>query len=155
MTTKKPLHKQIIVPMNNYNISTFIKSSGEYVANINCTLKDVKSNNFICSDYWSLIVNSNKVALPSDFLVVETCIKNLNFINAKDIQSTWLPQSKSYLEILSIPYLIKDTNTPIDTSVMETMKRHMTVVTWCEVIGLERTRWIMSRSMLTTWLPYG
>jgi len=85
----------------------------------NCALKDVKSNNFICSDYWSLIVNFNKVASPPDLLVIETCIKNLNFINAKDIQSAWLPQSKSYLKILSILYLIKGMNIPIDTSVIE------------------------------------
>jgi len=39
-----------------------------------------------------------------------------------------------------------------------TMKRHVTAVTWhitwCEVIGLEQTKWITSRSMSTAWLPH-
>jgi len=42
-------------------------------------------------------------------------------MNTKDIQSAWLLQSKSYLKILSISYLIEDTNTPINASVMETI----------------------------------
>ena len=67
-----------------------MKSSGKYMANINCTLKDVKSDNFvdfIHSDHWGLIVNSNKVASPSDLLVVETYIKNMNSMNTEDVQS--------------------------------------------------------------------
>jgi len=47
ITTKGPLCKQIIIPMRNNNILTFMKSSGKYMANINCTLKDVKSDNFV------------------------------------------------------------------------------------------------------------
>ena len=46
MTTKGPLCKQIIIPMGNNNILTFMKSSGEYMANSNYALKDVKSDNF-------------------------------------------------------------------------------------------------------------
>ena len=47
MTTKRPLYKQIIVPMGNENITTFMKSSSEYMVNINCDFKSVKSNNSI------------------------------------------------------------------------------------------------------------
>jgi len=42
-------------------------------------------------------------------------------MNAEDIQSIQLPQSNSYLKILSIFYLIEDINTPINTSVIETI----------------------------------
>ena len=58
------------------------------MANSNYALKDVKSDNFddfIHLDHWGLIVNSNKVALPSDLLVVETYIKNLNSMNTEDV----------------------------------------------------------------------
>ena len=47
MTTKRSLYKYIIVPMGNNNILAFIKSLDEYMANINCALKGVKSNNFV------------------------------------------------------------------------------------------------------------
>ena len=78
ITTKEPSYKQIIVSIGNNNILTFMKSSGKHVANINHALKDVKSDNFvdfIHLDYWGLIVNSNKIASPSDLLVVKAYIK--------------------------------------------------------------------------------
>jgi len=54
-----------------------MKLSDEHMANINCAFKDVKSDNFvdfIHADYWGLIVNSNKIASVSDFLVVKSYI---------------------------------------------------------------------------------
>lgn len=78
MTTKKPLWKQIIIPMDSNNISIFMRTSGEHVSSMNCALKSVKSNNFvnfIHSDHWDLIVISNKVASPSDLLVIKSYIK--------------------------------------------------------------------------------
>jgi len=46
ITTKDHLQKQIIVPIDNDNILTFMKSSGDYIANITQALKGVKSDNF-------------------------------------------------------------------------------------------------------------
>ena len=65
------------------------------------------------------MVNSNKITLLSDLLVVEIYIKNLNSMNTEDIQSMQLPLSKSYLKILGIPYLIKDIL--INASIIETI----------------------------------
>ena len=59
MTTKKPLCKQIIIPIGNESITKFMISLGEYIANINCTLKGINSDifvNFICFDHHSLII---------------------------------------------------------------------------------------------------
>ena len=95
-----------------------------YVANMNRALKGIKSDNFvdfICSDHWDFIVTSNKVVLLSNLLVVEKYIKNWNSINVKDIQSAQLSQSKSYLKILSISYLIKGTNTSINMNIIKTV----------------------------------
>jgi len=107
MTTKKPLHKQIIILMSNKNITKFMASSGEHVANINHTLKNIKSDifiNFIYFNYYVLIVTFNKVTSPSDLGVVENYIRNINSINSNDVQTTHLPQFKSYSKILNIPY---------------------------------------------------
>ena len=76
--------------MSDDNISIFIKSSNNHIANINRTLKGVKLDNFvdfICSYHQGLIVTSNKVVLLLDLLVVKKYIKNSNSVNAKDIQS--------------------------------------------------------------------
>ena len=62
-----------------------------------------------------------------DLLVVDNYIKNINTVNADDVQSAYFPQSKFYLKILSILYFIEGTNTSIDASVMETVIKTMHV----------------------------
>ena len=65
-------------------------SSGEHIANINYALKSIKSDvsiNFICFDYHSLIVTSNKVVSFSNLGVVENYIKNISFIDSNNIQT--------------------------------------------------------------------
>ena len=122
MMTKSPLQKQIIISMGSKNISKFIKYSGDHITNINHGLKEIKSDtftDFIYVDYHSLIVTSNKVMFLLDLEVVESYIWNANLVNANDVQSVCLLQSKFYLKILGIPYLIEDTNTPINFSIME------------------------------------
>jgi len=58
---------------------------------------------------------------------VDNYIKNINTVNADDVQSAYFPQSKFYLKILSILYFIEGTNTSIDASVMETVIKTMHV----------------------------
>jgi len=90
---------------------------------MNCALKSIKSNvviDFIRSDHRGLIVVLNKVVAPSDMSIINNYIKNCNNLDVRDIQDARLPQSKSYLKILGILYLIENTNTPpIDSNVME------------------------------------
>jgi len=40
-------------------------------------------------------------------------------MNANNVQSVHLPQSKLYLKILSIPYFMEGMNTPIDANFMK------------------------------------
>ena len=56
---------------------------------------------------------TNKVALSSDFSTIKKYIKNIDTIDLKDIILSQLSQSKSYLKILDILYLIEDTNISI------------------------------------------
>jgi len=66
MTTKEPLRKHIIIPMNNDNNTKFMKNSSVHVANINRALRNVKSEvlaDFICSDPLGITVVTNKVSM--------------------------------------------------------------------------------------------
>jgi len=124
MTTKDPLYKQIIIPMGSDNSKKFLSTSGDHVTNINCALKGIKSDviiDFIRSDYRNLIVISNKVTASSDISVINKYVKNSNDLDINDIQDAQLPQSKSYLKILEIPYLTENTNTLIDSNIMESI----------------------------------
>ena len=60
-----------------------MSSSGEYIANINKVLKDIKSNvlaDFAQSDYWGLITTMNKIVSLSDISIIKKYIKNINTI---------------------------------------------------------------------------
>jgi len=110
ITTKGPLCKQVIVPMNIDNVNNFVKDSSTHVVNINRSLKSIKSDimaNFICSDNKDIVISTNNVASPSDLQTIEKYIKSSLCIKAEHINSPRLPQSKSYLKIISILYLFK------------------------------------------------
>ena len=122
MTTKGPSRKQIIIPMDSDNARMFMTTAGDYVININHTLKGIKSDviaNFIRLDFRGLIVVANKVPASSDISIINNYVKNSFSSDANNIQDARLPQSKSYLKILGIPYLMENTNTPMDSNIME------------------------------------
>lgn len=75
--------------MDYDNISKFVASSDEHVANLNRALKDIKLDtfiDFIRSNHYGLVVISNKVASSSDLNVVESYIKNINSVDNNNIQ---------------------------------------------------------------------
>jgi len=112
----------ILVPMSLINSSKFMVSSSHYVANINRALKDIKSDtlaNFIHIDQCRLTVTTNKVASLLDLSTIERYIKNVDTINSEENMMSRLPQSKSYLKILGISYIMKRTNVPITFSIVE------------------------------------
>jgi len=124
MMTKGPSCKQVIVPMGSDNSKKFISSSGDHVTDLNHALKNIKSEtivNFICIDYGSLIITFNKVASLLDISIINRYVKNCNNVDTNDIQNVHLLQSKSYLKILGIPYLIEGTNMPINSGVVESI----------------------------------
>jgi len=54
-----------------------------------------------------------------DINTIENYIKNIDVVDSNNVMSPRLPQSKSYLKILGIPYLIEDTNILITADVVE------------------------------------
>ena len=71
---------------------------------------------FVQLDQVDITIVTNKVASPLDLQKIEKYVKNINSINV-----SWLPQSKSYLKIIGISYLLENTNTPILTNVVESI----------------------------------
>ena len=113
MTTKGPSHKQVIVLISNKLGKKFTKDSASHIININHVLKNIKSNicaDFIISDSKGIIITTNNIASNSDLLEIEKYVKNLLEDNNNTISSLKLPQSKSYLKIVAIPYYIDNSN---------------------------------------------
>ena len=107
MTTKGLSRKHFIIPMSSDNISSFMKNSSLYMANINRSLQNAKTDvlvDYICSDNTGICVVVNKVAQQSDMSIIDNYIKNSNDINSLQVEDARLPMSKSYLKITGIPY---------------------------------------------------
>jgi len=99
-------------------------SSNKHIANINRVLKNIKSDvlaDFAWSNHQDLIITTNKVVSLSDLSVIKNYIKNIDVITTKNIMSLCLPQSKSYLKIIDILYIMENTNMPINSSIVESI----------------------------------
>jgi len=97
MTTKNLSKKQIIIPISINNSEEVISQANKHISNINRLLKGVKSD--VSTDY---IYSDNK-----------------GVINADDIMRPQLPQLKSYLKILEVPYFLENTNLYITSDIVE------------------------------------
>ena len=109
MITKEPFRKQIIVLIGNNNKAKFIASLGVHITNINSILRNIKSNiiaDFVRTNQHNIIIMINKVISTTDLQTIENYIKNTDHLDSEDIETSCLPQSKFYLKIISIPYLI-------------------------------------------------
>ena len=127
MTTKGLSHKQIIIPIGSDNTSKFMSLLSEHIANFNQSLKNTKSDlivDFIHTDHWGLIITFNRVTSPLEITIVKY-IRNCNHIDSKNIQDACFPQSKSYLKILGIPYIMEGTNIPINSDIMKSVIKNI------------------------------
>jgi len=107
MTMKGPSRKQIIIPMSNDNNNAFMKNSVAHIANISRLLRNAKSEvvvDYIRSDLIGLLIVTNKVVLQSDLQIIGQYVKKSKNINKLQVEEPRLPQSKSYLKIIGIPY---------------------------------------------------
>jgi len=107
MTMKELSRKQIIVPMSIDNNNSFMKNLVTHVVNINKFLRNAKSEvlvDYIHSDPLRISIITNKVSLQSDLQIINQYMKNSEDINALQVDEPQLPQSKSYLKIIGIPY---------------------------------------------------
>jgi len=122
MTTKRLSHKQVIVPIDSDNIVKFILNSSNHIIDINRLLKNIKSDckaDYIQLEKFGIIIVTDKVASVLDFQIIKRYVKNSNQLDVENINVPWLPQSKSYLKIIGLPYLIENTNTPLTLNMIK------------------------------------
>ena len=108
--------------MNLENTINFIKDTSTHVTNINRALKNIKSDiiaDFIQLDNKRVVITTNKVSGTLNLQTIKRYVKNINSIKSNQVEALRLPQLKSYLKIISIPYILKDANLPITADMVE------------------------------------
>ena len=63
---------------------------------------------FICANTNNITIFTNKVTVQSDLYIIKNYIKKVKDINSLNIDTPRLPQSKSYLKIINIPFFLYD-----------------------------------------------
>ena len=76
----------------------------------------------LTSNNKGIVIITNKVAATSYFDIIEDYMKNLNDINSNNVMSSRLPQPKSYLKILGIPYFVEDTNLSLTSNIIKVLE---------------------------------
>jgi len=105
--------------MNSNNTGKFMANSSDHIININRLLKNIKSEcktDYIRSEKSGIIIVTDKVISALD---LEKYIKNTNQIDVENVQAPHLPQSKSYLKIIGLPYLMENMNVLLNSEVVE------------------------------------
>jgi len=74
---------------------------------------------FIYVDKVSTIITTRFTASEQDMRTIEKAIKNSKKINKDIVKSPCLPQSKSYLKILELPYFAKNMNELITSQIVK------------------------------------
>ena len=108
--------------MNSDNMVKFMSSSSNHIININRLLKNIKSEckaDYIRVENSGIIIVTDKVMSVLDLQTIKKYVKNLNQINANKVETSQLPQPKSYLRIIGLLYLMKNINIPITLDVVE------------------------------------
>ena len=116
------MRKQVIIPMSNNIAKEFIKNLSLYIVNINCALKAIKSStiaNFIHVEDKGIVIMTNNISSGSDFQEIKKYIKNSFSSNIDKVSPARLPQSKSYLKIVSILFISEKTNSHISSDEIE------------------------------------
>jgi len=124
-TTKGPSRKQAIILVPNNLVESIMGNASTHIFQINALLKNVKSSmrsKFICPCSGGIAIVINNVPNPSDLSIIEKYFKSVEDINGNDIPSPRLPQSKSYLKIMGLPYLRADSNKITSENVTDFMK---------------------------------
>jgi len=124
-TTKGLFRKQAIIPVHNELTESIIGNASTHEFQINALLKNVRS--LICSEFirscsGGIAIITNDVPNPSDLSIIGNYFKSVEGINSNDIPSPRLPQSKSYLKIMGLPYLRADGNKITSENIMDFMK---------------------------------
>ena len=125
VTTKGPSRKQAIIPVHNDLVENIMGDASTHVFQINVLLKNVKSlmhSEFIRSCSGGIAIVTNNVPNPSDLSIIKKYFKSVEGINSNDIPSPRLPQSKSYLKIMGLPYLWANGNKVTSENVTDFMK---------------------------------
>ena len=122
MTTKRPLRKQVIILINLNNSNIIGSNASFHINDINKHLKGANSNNladFIHINKVGIIITTRFTTSEQDIKTIKTAINNSQKINKDFVESSYLPQSKSYLKILGLSYFAKNMNELITSQIVE------------------------------------
>jgi len=109
MTTQGPSKRKVIIPITKPNAELIVNSAHIHTSNVNKCLKNSKSNiitDFIHVTNNRIVITTNKPVNNLDLSTIKKYLKNIKNVDLNFIKSPCLHKSKSYMNIIGLPYKI-------------------------------------------------
>jgi len=150
-------HQSALTPISDFSLSSEVVTMWQ----TDSTAHKLKPRSFHKSIH--LRVHSvdfhpgvNRAWHPSDLQEVEKYVKNMSYTEVDQISSLRLPQSKSYLKIVGIPYLTDQSNTQMSSdNVKRILKNNHIFNDISSHLSLESSRFLRNWICLSFGLTYG
>ena len=118
------------MPLTAFDTLNVINKANVHVGQLNTLFKAHKSKiNTDCIRETSngITITTGSVAAPSDLTIIEQYFKGLDDVESNNI-SPRLPQSKSFLKILGIPYTDPSSASPINSMQIKSILTKLTML---------------------------
>ena len=107
ITTRGPSRKEVIILMDKLNTELIVKLAHIHITNLNKCLKNSKADIIVDFIYMSnngIIITINRPVSSSELSRIEDFLKKIDNINSDSIKGPYLPNFKSFMKIIRLPY---------------------------------------------------
>ena len=107
MTTHRPTRHQVLIPLDTPIAEVIVANAATAVESSNRGLVEAHSKlrvESVCKPWDGIFMSTNFVVLAAELEIIKQWLKKVAGLAASTMVEPHLPQSKSFLKILSIPY---------------------------------------------------
>jgi len=107
ITTHRPTRRQVLIPLNTPTAEVVVANAATTVESSNRGLVEAHSKlrvESVCKPWDGISMSTNFVVLAAELEIIKQWLKKVAGLAASTVVEPCLPQSKSFLKILGIPY---------------------------------------------------
>ena len=116
MTTYGPTRHQVLILLNALSAEIVMANAAMTVESCNRGLVEARSKlrvESVCKAWDGVSISTNFVASAAELEVIKQWLKKVTGLNSTVVVKPHLPQSKSFLKILGVPYWGDNSSLPI------------------------------------------
>jgi len=124
MTTHGPTRHQVLIPLDTSTAEVVVANAATAVESCNRGLVEAHSKlrvELVCKAWDRISMSTNFAASATELEVIKQWLKKVTGLAASTVVEPRLPQSKSFLKILGVPYWGNNSSLPITQAQVESV----------------------------------